>query len=1077
MASLFESQIASVLSVLTQSTEDSANCPLGVFARDLRSLLQTQGRDGTGLADALAEHSVELVKEEEKINATREMITLTYDKLRAEVTRVEAQMREQERRLKEVSQQKKLCKVALNLVVSGDVPHFTNLEGAAGAGEYQETSDLAAAARAAGDKDEEAELQPSRVAPEPAPLKNSPSPRPSKDTPPSGAPPTASNPPAPAAKRTGGATSPGPAGTLSSPRASSGVSSTGLLAMLRLPDVKEGALLSSIESYERQHFPKDNSWMSTEAYPDVLSVLLALMKHLPEPRPPVQLAELRVLGYVLQAPPTPDTTYNKNLLTMLDALLKKGDAIPTLTKLLNSVNDDVKCEVLECLSPLVCISHALVATPATSAPATALLAFARREFLMCGGLEPLVNIVVCSTSEGVLERALVFLWGLLSKDEKVDAESNGGKPLRSNVRELGGLRAVLDLLYTDSLAILENVCMVIGYITRDDSSKRELRDIGGLEKITATLRHPSDSIKTKMAGAVWNCASNPENRTYLRQLGAIPALLELLRPQVIVDIAAYEFVRENAAGALWNLSVDAENKTQILDYGGIPVLIQVMSSSNSVAVVENVSGTLWNCSAAAEARPVIRKAGGITVLLSLLNDRKTPAGSSSRASSSPTTAPFNEKIIDNVAGTLRNCAINDQNKPVIREAGGVEIILQKIKDSVLTQKGRTTNGPALSPSIIDKLASALWILTISPEIKHTVRMAGGIEVLTKILEQASPIIAGSAKGTGKNTSLFPPHRPPPAGNHLVTSDNYYQAFYAPPVLQKIPSATPVINATMNIKEKLVGVLRNCSTVAENRSLLISCGAVRCLVATVLDCYASQTAFPGSGSVMHKNCSRPLEPSLQLKETVSSALWYLSRDDKVTPGEQGGLELMCMFLVMPQQPTAVLEQAAGALSSLAASNSENRESIRQNGGLQALVRLITEKAAAEFPVRKGDAARTAKVDGTSHSYVVLNALLTIRNSTTANEDNLRYCTETATAGKGEFLLALLHLIANSSEECAKEAASIVKNLCGSGKVVELVMKNNGVAVLNGLSERATTDSTRRAAATVLQSLNRPQRRAT
>lgn len=1107
-----ESQIASLLAVLSLCADETANCPLASFARDLRGAVAAKGGDDTSLGDILAERSLELVKEEERINSTNEMIALTHDKLRAEITRVEAQMREQERRLKEVTQQKKLCKAALNMIVSGGVPNLVDADQAGmpnmeppvrGTKHGAETS-----------KEDDTELQPAKAAPEPAPMKST---RPtttrgSTASPAKPAAPAADSKPASAADAAAvggkaappsktaasGATAPAP--SPASPRsAAAGVSGTGLVTMLRMPDVKESALLSAIETYEQQTFVKNgNEWMANDAYPDVLTVLLALLKHLPEPRPPVQLAELHVLGYVLQAAPVSSPSHNKNVLAMLEALVTKGDAIPILTKLLTSVNDDVKCEVLECLSPVVCSSHALVTamTPNPSAPN--ICTHARREFLKCNGLEPLVNIVVFSTSEPVLERALVFLWGLLSKDERVDIENNGGKSIRAEVRGLGGLRAVLDLLYTDSLAILENVCMVIGYITREDSSKKEIREIGGLEKITATLRHPSDSIKTKMAGAVWNCAANPENRTYLRQLGAIPALLELLNPSAVspsasADSAASEFVRENAAGALWNLSVDAENKAQILDYGGIPALIKVMKSSSSVAVVENVSGTLWNCSAVVETRPVIRKAGGIPVLLSLLNEHKpTGASGASRAAAVNAAMPLSEKIIENIAGTLRNCAINDQNKPLIREAGGVELILQKLKEALLdpatVPRGAAASPPPsvrLSNNTLDKLASTLWILTISPEIKHTVRMAGGIQTLTRILELSSPTLSGMAAAKGAKASASPFQSTavsPAAARRFATPSDYYQAYFSPAALSKLPSATPTITVTMNIKEKIAGVLRNCSTVPENRPVMVECGVVRCLVSVILDCYSAKTVFPAN-TANHKNTSRSQEPSVQLKETVSSALWYLSRDDKVTPREQGGLELMCMFMVTPQQPNVVLEQAAGALSSLTVNNPENRDALRNSGGLQALVQLTAEKATSEYAARStegGGAGRGSSKAGSeavppSNTYAVLNALLTIRNSTISNEENLKYCADVVCTGKAEFGHSLLYVVQNGSEEAAREAALTIKNICGAPKVVEFFNKNGCAAALTGLTERATSDSVRRAAASALQALSRPAKK--
>ncbi|KPA84495.1 hypothetical protein ABB37_01045 [Leptomonas pyrrhocoris] len=1048
-----EYDVASLLGVLSAS-EEANTCPLGTFARDIRHLVAAE--QGEDMGNVLARRSAELAKEEEKLNASKEMISITYDKLRAEMTRVEAQMRTQERRLQEVSQQKKLCKVALNLYLAGEVPNLMDAEGMAMSPASNSSPDamkrVAEDSRAAEDEGEE---QPNKAAPEPAPMKNSPTSRPPQPKPRT----DAESDDSAAARSSTSASSPRSGGPAA-------LTTEGLLSLLRLPEVKETVLLNAIEGYTSQHLSKNANWMASHSYPDVLVVMTAVLGHISEPRPPVQLAELQLLSFALQASPNsrqPGT--NENLFTILDTLVREGNAVPILTKLLSSVNDDVKCEVLEFLAPLVCGTHALI----NAAPANTLSSFARKTFLASSGLDPLVNIVVVSTSEAVLERALIFVWGLLTKDEKVERNGGHETSIRSQVRELGGLRAVLDLLYTDSLPILENVSMVIGYITREDASKREIREIGGLEKITATLRHPSDSIKTKMAGAVWNCASNAENRKHLRELGAIPALLELLRhPGSSSDASTYEFVRENAAGALWNLSVEAENKTQIIEYGGVQILVDVMSTSNSVAVVENASGTLWNCSATAEARPVIRKAGGIPVLLSLLNHRKPIE--SARGTSVKSTMPLSEKIIDNVAGTLRNCAINDQNKPVIRECGGVELLVTKVKEACLGPGRKDASGsskPApLSPSTVDKLASTLWILTISPEIKHTVRYAGGIEAFTRILEMSSPSIAGAGDATGRDASLFAPLRMPVVSSKFNLAA--FQTAYSTAALEKLPFATPALSVPMNVKEKLVGVLRNCSTVSENRPALIDAGAIRSFAAVVLDCYSSLTVFQ-SNTAAHKS-SRFQEPSLQLKESIASALWYLSRDDKEKPRAQGGLDLMCMLLLSPQQPSVVLEQVAGALSSLTVNNNDNRDALRTHGGLYALIQLVSEKASAEYPQGKGN-ARGGKAEVSSHTYAVLNALLTIRNCTVSNDDNVRICFDAATDKKIAFGPALLHIIEHGSEESAKEAALTVKNISVISAAASYFVQHNGVALATTLSERASTDSTRRAAASLLQALSK------
>ncbi|ORC92572.1 vacuolar protein 8 [Trypanosoma theileri] len=1147
--STLESRIAALLSVLSEG-ENAVQCPLAIFAHGLRESYWAQVHHANGgtdvgssnmnnnnnnnnnnhapdLSDVLAERSLALLREEEAISSDEAALRVAYDKLRAEMARVEAQLQSFERRSRELAQQKAFCKLAMNLLVTGEVPEFYTPDAEFVVGAPREDSDPTPENAA------NTTVDGSEAVPEVAPMSSGSPKRTRRSTSmPKHQKQNNHQPQQPSQQNTGSGgnsrsqdlsasvekdsnhVSEGSIGsrdrntqyplasenTPLSSRNSTRSSPTGsaLLAMLRLPDVKETTLLHALESFDDHYFRRPLNW-TKEQLQELQQVFIGLLKHLPQPRPPIQIAELRILGHIFRASTginhaTSDLTSPSNhpspfsrlsdsaIMPMLHALLHEGHAVATLTRLLQSVNDDVKFEVLECLSPLIINSNSQhthsnngknnmhnsnnnTNNNNNNKNSGGTVSDARKEFIAAGGLQPLVNIVASCTSEAVLERSLVLLWGLLARN---DDEAK----VRAEVRRLGGLRAVLDLLYTDSIPILENVAMTIGYITREETAKIDIREAGGLEKITATLRHPYESIQTKMAGAVWNCASNAENRAYLRHIGCIPALLELLS-------SPYEFVQENAAGALWNLSVDPENKTQILDYGGIAELAQLIAKSSSVSVVENASGTLWNCSAAVETRPAIRKAAAIPILLGVLNRKSIKEQQHSDLSTGKersATLPISDKILDNVAGTLRNCAINDQNKPAIREAGGVELLLGKLKQGILQQ-------PLSIPMpTLDKMSSTLWILTISPEIKHSVRLSGGIPLLAKILEASSSTAA------------------------------------------KKSSSSNFVQLSMSVKEKIVGILRNCSTVQENRPAMVAAGVVRALVHVVEDCYITNDTKTSTKQLSSSSTSQPppppppppqqqQQPSLQLKETVASALWYLSRDDKVAPREEGGLELLCRLLQEEDQPSVVLEQAAGALSSLTVNSQENRIKLREYGGLHALLRLIQVKAPLAFPQNtpNGNGGKTtfsssttgrsagvnsinssSKMDGTvSHTYAVLNALLAIRNSSSSNEDNLRCVAEWRHPQTGEgvssssstsasnstspFTASLLYIIQYGSEDCAREAALCVKNLCGHAKALDSLLQQDAVEVLGGLAERGSTDSVRRAAAMTLHSLARAQRR--
>src|SRR5262249_29476207 len=102
-----------------------------------------------------------------------------------------------------------------------------------------------------------------------------------------------------------------------------------------------------------------------------------------------------------------------------------------------------------------------------------------------------------------------------------------------------------------------------------------------------------------------------------------------------------------------------------------------------------------------------------------------------------------ERIQENVAGAIRNLVINDHNKVAIRECGGIETILAKLNHSwkelnnAVTAATAAASGASASSaaaaaaaaqaavaalpstsfaiSIMDKLISTIWILTVTPE--------------------------------------------------------------------------------------------------------------------------------------------------------------------------------------------------------------------------------------------------------------------------------------------------------------------------------------------------------------------------
>jgi hypothetical protein len=438
-------------------------------------------------------------------------------------------------------------------------------------------------------------------------------------------------------------------------------------------------LLAALEADVAQRITQP--W-TPETYNDWVFLAELLWRHVERPRPPVQLLEMSVMNSLLRRAAGSEAPHGAR--SLLDVAFQLG-CEASLAKLLQSVNDDVKAETLEVVSHLA------------SEPE------ARNLLLKAGLCGPIVRIVETSNSENVLERALMALWTFAMADQA-----------KGEILDNGGVAAVLGLLFTDSMAILDNVAMALGHLTRDTRVKAAMRELQGLEKLVSCLVHPSSAIRAKFAGAVWNCGSDKENRAQLMRLGAVPLLVELLKD---------EAAQENAAGALWNLALEDPGKKAILEYGGLQACITLLSSPND-AVVEAATGTLWNCSATVDNRAALRKLGGLPPLVSHLKNARPD-------------------IRENAAGALRNLVINDQNKVAFREAGGIDLIV----DSMDTA----------SNTLLEKFMTTLWIVTVTPENKHALRLSGGLVKLLALFERRDvPLVVWEkALGTLRHCSSVP----------------------------------------------------------------------------------------------------------------------------------------------------------------------------------------------------------------------------------------------------------------------------------------------------------------------------------
>ncbi|KAG2382334.1 hypothetical protein C9374_005536 [Naegleria lovaniensis] len=397
----------------------------------------------------------------------------------------------------------------------------------------------------------------------------------------------------------------------------------------------------------------------------------SLMEQVKTSRPDIQHLQLGIISEICRK-------------EEYSVIVREMQGFEFVSKLLKSINELVNGEACACITSF------------------SLSPEHRRYLGEIGVIQNLLDLIWRTQNEESIEKAITALWHLVIDD--------GNKVL---VRSCNGIPSICSLLKSSNIGILENTTIALGYLTRDDDNKSCVRESEGLKFLLDVLQINNDGLRSKAAGALWNCASNNENKIYLREIHAIPKLIDLLDSN-------NTSVLENVTGCLWNLAVDNDNKKEIFEMGGIPKLIQLLTTQQNDAVLENVTGTLWNCAALADVKITIRKANGMKPLLECMKLE-------------------NENIRENAVGALRNCVINDQNKQALGEMGGIRELFVAL-------------GEETKSSIVEKIISTLWICSIENLNKKLIQDCGGIQILVSLLNNSSISIVEKTLGALRNCS-------------------------------------------------------------------------------------------------------------------------------------------------------------------------------------------------------------------------------------------------------------------------------------------------------------------------------------
>jgi hypothetical protein len=143
--------------------------------------------------------------------------------------------------------------------------------------------------------------------------------------------------------------------------------------------------------------------------------------------------------------------------------------------------------------------------------------------------------------------------------------------------------------------------------------KSQLAELGAVPRLVGLLTMSQMHMLKYIICIVRNVACNhDENRLLIARAGGIRALLTLL-PQVSIKL------QQKIAGALQNLATNRDNRLQIAQLGGVSVLIQLIKTPDQKLQKYGLGGLKRLVYSSREATLAFQKEGGLVPLMALLD--------------------------------------------------------------------------------------------------------------------------------------------------------------------------------------------------------------------------------------------------------------------------------------------------------------------------------------------------------------------------------------------------------------------------------------------------------------------------
>ena len=271
-------------------------------------------------------------------------------------------------------------------------------------------------------------------------------------------------------------------------------------------------------------------------------------------------------------------------------------------------------------------------------------------------------------------------------------------------------------------------CENLKTICFDESSFQAIRKAEAIPALVGALTQ-KPPLASMAADAIWSLSEDPANRFAIREAGGVALGAQLM------SATESESVVEVLAVTLTNL-IDIETgdmRTELLAAGGIDALLKHLPTGEDILKASQTSQTVAFTLAHLAVDPVIadqiRLQGGVALLVEMLS-----AGA--RAASARHAAACLARIAHN----------NSAGHAAIREAGGIELLIDLIQDALDTWALSEDDMQAAQHG-----AAALWTLAVEPASRaHIMENANGIKLLVSMLGGRA---GGKAEGNAAGALL------------------------------------------------------------------------------------------------------------------------------------------------------------------------------------------------------------------------------------------------------------------------------------------------------------------------------------